>query len=367
MFRCVEKTPSAIDWQAEVLGDVDRVFQVARSLHIGASHPPCARHAWEAVVAYDTSGWNAWRFTALLGLQSLLIAMGRFDELVALLDSAAASGTPVGKALQDLYIVDALAGVEVGNRAARQAASLREDLPALHDIRLWLLGLWDAYHAKLAEARAIRDTLASFALLTAGDSIGVNDFLAVHSRIAYSWPVDAAIQELTDVQNAAADAARQHDASRLSALRERERQLQSGLQTKLNDWRRESHRRTSRLEESLSAHIALASGDTTVAIRQLELMVPNAPRPWLTWDPWEGLGLEWMLLARHHFARGDYARAIEVGRRFDAAASVPNLMYLPASLSLRMRAAEALGDEQLATRMRQRLIDLRGRDLVGES
>ncbi len=120
-----------------------------------------------------------------------------------------------------------------------------------------------------------------------------------------------------------------------------------------------------RLAQSLSAHIAVTEGrDTTQTIRRLESLVSTAPRPALTWDPWESLGFEWIALARLHLARGDFAQAIEVARRFDAPGSVPNIMFLPASLSLRMRAAQQLGDDRLAEKMRHRLVALGRGDLV---
>ncbi len=364
MTRCVASAPAAIDWRAQVLGNVARVFHVARALHIGAGHAPCARGAWQAVVAFDTSSRAAWRFSALVGLQSLLVALGRSEELVALLDSAAASGTPTGKALQDFSILDELAGADAGEVAERRAAELHGDLDRLIDIRLWFLGVWHVYHDGLSEALAIRDTLTALASVTGRDPIDAEDFLAVRARIAFSRVpgIDSLIRALEEVKTARPESSR-----RRLALREREHHLRSEIRTRLTGWRDESHRRVSRLAESLSAHIALAGGDTADAIRQLERLVPTAPRPALTWDPWEGLGLEWMLLARLYFARGDLARAVEVARQLDAPASVPNLMYVPASLHLRMRAARELGDAALAEKMRQRLVALGRRDLVAWS
>jgi len=54
-------------------------------------------------------------------------------------------------------------------------------------------------------------------------------------------------------------------------------------------------------------------------------------------------------------ADGRPAEALRVAQNFDAAAPVIYLLYLPASLSLRVRIAQALGDRDLEARMRVRL------------
>jgi eukaryotic-like serine/threonine-protein kinase len=120
-----------------------------------------------------------------------------------------------------------------------------------------------------------------------------------------------------------------------------------------------SPRRDSLLAASLRARATLARGDSTEALRQLRALRPTATSHQdLTWNPWESLGGERLLLARLLLARGQAAEALGVASGFDSPVPVSYLMYLPASLSIRVQAAEQLGDTRLAQAGRARLAAL---------
>ena len=72
------------------------------------------------------------------------------------------------------------------------------------------------------------------------------------------------------------------------------------------------------------------------------------------WNPWEALGGERLLLARLLLARGEARAALQVASNFDAPSPVTYLPYLPASLELRIEAAERVGDRKLTERLRRR-------------
>jgi hypothetical protein len=118
---------------------------------------------------------------------------------------------------------------------------------------------------------------------------------------------------------------------------------------------RRGNRRDSLFVSSLSARVALAQGDTAGALVQLRALVPTAD-DWdaLAWNPWEALGGERLLLARLLLARGEAQAALQVASNFDAPSPVTYLPYLPASLAVRIAAAERLGDDKLAERLRRR-------------
>jgi serine/threonine-protein kinase len=119
-------------------------------------------------------------------------------------------------------------------------------------------------------------------------------------------------------------------------------------------------RRDSLLAQSLAARATLALGDTAAAIRRLRALVPTSPSHQdLTWGPWESLGGERLLLAQVLLARGKPADAYEVAQAFDSPVPIPYLMYLPASLELRIRAAQELGDYRQVDRLVSRLHRLR--------
>ena len=118
------------------------------------------------------------------------------------------------------------------------------------------------------------------------------------------------------------------------------------------------------MARAVAARATLARGDTAQALVQLAALAPDTSRTPLTWNPWESLGGERMLLARLLFARGRYAESYRVASELDAPDPVPYVMYVPASLALRMRAAERLGNRPAAEAMRRRLAALGREDLV---
>ena len=119
------------------------------------------------------------------------------------------------------------------------------------------------------------------------------------------------------------------------------------------------------MADALDAHITLADGDTVEALRQLQVLVPNAPGPNLVY-PWESLGLQRLKLAEVLYARGEHAEAYRVATIFDSpgAASPIQPVFLPASLALRLRVARALGNQELAERLGERLRVLGREDLL---
>jgi hypothetical protein len=107
-----------------------------------------------------------------------------------------------------------------------------------------------------------------------------------------------------------------------------------------------------------SARLSLLRGDTTRAIKELEALKPTARRIDITWQPWESLGAERMMLAELLLARGDARRAIDVATLIDAPEPAAYLYWLRSSLQLRVRAADQLRDARLAKSYRARLSQL---------
>ena len=289
MLQCVGESPGDVDWPAAVQREPRTVYFAAFSLTVGGRQPECAHAAWNAVLAYDATPSH--RFSAMIGLQSLLVAMGRHDELIALLDSAAATTA----LLSGFYLYDALVAPELDPNAMQAVDRLGFDLERLEDVQgeprlsfLSALGTWYARRGRLDDARTIRDHLASRA-------------------------------------------------------------------------DRSESRHLMLLSQSLSAHVALAEGDSTAALRQFQSLVPTTGQVGLAFRPWESLGSERLTHARLLFARGEHDAARRVADYFDSPGVAPYVMYLPASLSLRMRIALALGDEDAVARYKARLEQL-GRD-----
>jgi len=177
-IRCASQSPDAVDWQTEALRNVPVVFGIARRLHIGLANPACAEAGWRAVIRYDTTSNPSYRFSATVGLQSLLAAQRRTHELRAVLDSA--DGPLLTVRL--LYVVDALAGHDVYRQADSIAAVIRGFLWPINYTILWPLAVWDLRTGRWDEATAIRDTLGARAARAGASSI---DTLLWRSVVAH--------------------------------------------------------------------------------------------------------------------------------------------------------------------------------------
>ncbi|MEW5916837.1 MAG: serine/threonine-protein kinase [Gemmatimonadota bacterium] len=114
-------------------------------------------------------------------------------------------------------------------------------------------------------------------------------------------------------------------------------------------------RRDSLLARAIAARAHLLTADTTGTIARLRGLAPTAPRGEITWQPWESLGPERLLLAELLFARNEWDAARKVADLLDAPEPITYPLYLRQSLALRARAAEAARDSRAAATYRKRL------------
>jgi hypothetical protein len=110
--------------------------------------------------------------------------------------------------------------------------------------------------------------------------------------------------------------------------------------------------------DALSAHLLLARGDSAAALSAFERLAPVARRDDLVWGNTESLPFERLVRAELLFSLGRYQEAIVVADGFDHPTPVVYLPFLPASLILRYRAAQALEHTARAAFYRNRLAAL---------
>ncbi len=161
--RCV-RDPASVDWAAEARADRLPVFQVATQL---AGTPRldgrrCAREAFAAILAAD-SALGAEDWGSLVLLQGMLVAEGRPTEAVAMVDSAVVHGLP---AALGLFVVDEVAGVDVGERGRQFILQLGTDYEARGAASLWLVAIWQAARGGRAEVEEVARVLAARAQRT---------------------------------------------------------------------------------------------------------------------------------------------------------------------------------------------------------
>jgi serine/threonine-protein kinase len=137
MVRCVRDGPSMIAWDGLAAVEPLRVLEAAFVFGVRGTHPECAEVAYRAVLESARSSREVrLSWGALLGLQSLLLAVGRVDEARQLLDANAAGSW--------LYLLDAAAGFPCEDRAYDVARTQVPDYRIYAVPTLWLFGQWVA-------------------------------------------------------------------------------------------------------------------------------------------------------------------------------------------------------------------------------
>jgi tetratricopeptide (TPR) repeat protein len=290
MRTCVLDGVGSVSWNQEALAEPQELLTAGKSLAAAGSQVECAKAAFSAVLRADTAS-DAFgvgrRWSALVGLQSLLLSQGRVNEVAKLLDSASTNTASAAA----LYLMNAAASGQLKEQATLVAQHDAERYgpeyrKAPSSQRLWVLALWEASQGNVNPVSAIADELD---------------------------------------QRARANGSRQ---DRL-------------------------------LADAVAAHAALAAGDTSVALRRLRLLRPTAPPDSMPWSLAEPLGPERLLLAQLLVAKGEPHEALEVAEVFDSQEPLIYALYRPASLVVRQRAAEQLGNRALARRFSSMLESMR--------
>ena len=279
MHGCVRRGPMTLPWARAAEAAPAEVLAVAHALGSRGANPACSRAAFQAALAssHAESHWGA-----LLGLQSLLAAMGRVAEVDSLLEQAQRAGLPG----RGLYLLDAAAGPGFDRKAAAISLERGRLYDSMPGPNLWLLAEWEARHGTVENLESIAGVIARRAAAS-GDRTD-----SLFSRIT-------------------------------------------------------------------AAHVARMRGDSARALAMLEGLTPSAPAGELTWQPWEALAGERLALGEMLLAGGRPVEADAVLAELDSHRAVVYILYLPATLELRARAAEAFGRPDLAARHRHRLVALR--------
>jgi hypothetical protein len=162
LVACARNGPSAVTWTREAAVHPLGVLEAAR--HAGVeSGAACAEAGFDAVVrGYPASRPDAvtYRWPALVGLQSVLLARGDVAGARARLDSAIAEGLGGGT----LYLLDATLTPLMADRARAVAQQDSTRYGATYEratspTRLWHLGVWEAASGRPTVAATIARNL----------------------------------------------------------------------------------------------------------------------------------------------------------------------------------------------------------------
>jgi tRNA A-37 threonylcarbamoyl transferase component Bud32/tetratricopeptide (TPR) repeat protein len=258
--------------------------------------------------------------------------------------------------------------VECARRALEAVLEHDADTSAQHAIFRWsaLKGLnyLTVMEGRHAAARALLDSATAHGVRAA---VSLHIPNAAAGSLASEDPADSAIGTLSNMPISAMPSRRlrylslwtwhRGDTTRLDSVARRMRAIadSSGLGT------------DRLVHDGAVARLALRRGDTATALRTLRGMRTAGDPGLITWDLWESAASELLLLAELQLATGDPAGAIETAERFDSPRSQIHLLHLPASLRIRLRAAERLGRSSERAVYQERLRAIGRTDLLAEA
>lgn len=151
MLECAESGPGAVPWSAVADTAAYAVLSAAQAMSAAEALRPCAEAGADATLRPGSP--EAWG--AFLVLQSVLLAEGRVEGLLSLLNSDRVEALPVGYVL----LVDAA----VDPRLAEAADSVYDSLPADHSALpspyLWMMLQWTQASGRTDDTRSIAQTL----------------------------------------------------------------------------------------------------------------------------------------------------------------------------------------------------------------
>jgi tetratricopeptide (TPR) repeat protein len=158
VLGCAQGDTARSRWSDLLPDHAMEALQAARLLSPSAAYPACAADGFRSVLSSTTASPNL-RYAAVIGLQSLLIALGRPQQARAVLDSAVA-GIPAAKGL---FVLDAAAGAGMEAPAAAVIAELAGSYDSMSGARLWYHGLWAYHQRRLDRLTQITEALSTAA------------------------------------------------------------------------------------------------------------------------------------------------------------------------------------------------------------
>lgn len=166
MQRCTEGPMTQAEWAVAAARSADETLVIAKALGAGAGQARCALGGFRAVIASPQAAPGA-VYGAILGLHGLLVATGRANDAVRLLDSARTSVTSrvLAFGLIGMYADSALRPVaEAAEEFGRRQFGERYE--RARPSTAWAFGIWEAWKGNRGAVEAIADRMRDSARAT---------------------------------------------------------------------------------------------------------------------------------------------------------------------------------------------------------
>jgi serine/threonine-protein kinase len=193
MHACVTRGPTGVDWARAVATRPFAVLYAAQSLAVAGSQLPCAAAAYTAIRAHETAAMAAAdavvdtrRWTALVGLQGVLLAEGRADQAAVHVDSAITRG----EGGHSLMLIGGALAAALEPHAAQAAGRYEEQWGprcerCTSNDRLWQMGVWAAHQRDTASLGVLAADLAARAKASGAPGVALMaEATAARARLA---------------------------------------------------------------------------------------------------------------------------------------------------------------------------------------
>lgn len=160
MLRCLEGRLPAAEWRAIAAASPDEALMAAHALAGGGRQPRCALDGFRAILdAGSASVGTAW--AAALGLNGMLMAVGRTRDAVQLLDSARAAISVRAYSFAVLEVYADSAFADMGRAAeAFAVAQFGPHYERASTRPSWAFGMWEAWKGNADAVETIAARLA---------------------------------------------------------------------------------------------------------------------------------------------------------------------------------------------------------------
>ncbi len=178
MAECVSGGPASVDWSHHGESHVLSLVSVGAELAGNVAQPACARAAFTAILESPAAVVGE-TFAAVMGLQSLLVALEDWDGIRALL--ASEEGRSVFG--QHLYLLDAGGGAPLQSEAAAVADGEFGDPTARSSVSLWIYAQWLLHESRVGDADTVLSVLRSRGAESEGESLEATLLESLNARL----------------------------------------------------------------------------------------------------------------------------------------------------------------------------------------
>jgi tetratricopeptide (TPR) repeat protein/tRNA A-37 threonylcarbamoyl transferase component Bud32 len=175
MSNCVGQGPDEMRWDEEIDQSAFAVLEAGVQMGVTGAYPDCAVAAFRALREF---GNETYAWSALVGLQSSYLAMGRHEEA----RQAILSAHQFEKQQKYFFVAGAISGAPFAEEAEAAIRSLEAEGGVMSATQLWAIGAW---HATMGRSERVATVIATARERASEDSSTPSDSLL--AEVLSAW------------------------------------------------------------------------------------------------------------------------------------------------------------------------------------